>query len=185
MPATAQQAFLQDPDQAARRQELATFFGPRPDKFLKVYDNMAAIANRAPGTRPKFTAFGNFCWPAFFLGPIWMFYRKMWVWASIVTAIFFIFSFLPIPRGAGIGLGAAIGSFGATLYVTQAISAVTRLRGKPSQIAAVGGVSPLAGWVAGIVYLAAVGSLSYHMAMYDRANRGSSPPASLTQPFPR
>jgi hypothetical protein len=177
-------AFVKDPDQTSRRAELAAFFGPRPEKFLKVYDNMASVANREPGTKAQIKFFdGGFCWPAFFLGPIWMFYRKMWVYAGIVLAIFFIFTFLPLPPGAGIGLAVAMAFAGARLYVTYAISTVSKLRGDPARIAAAGGVSPLAGWVSGIIYVLIVGYLIIHMANFARANRGSSPPPSMNQTF--
>ena len=186
MPDSTYLDFVKDPDQPARRQELASFFGPRPEKYLAIYDGMAAIANRPAGTRPPFQLFGGgFCWPAFFLGPIWMFYRKMWLWAGIITVAFLIFTFLPLPRGAGVGLSVAMAFAGARLYVLYAISTVARLRGDLPRIAVAGGVSPLAGWVAGILYVVVVGSVSWHMAKYDRANAGSSPPSSLTRPFPR
>lgn len=185
MPDTTLTAFLKDSDQAARRAELAAFCGPRPDKFMRIYDSMAAVANRPPGERPKFKFFdGGFCWPAFFLGPIWMFYRKMWVYAGIVLAILFIFSLLPLPRGVGVGLGVAIASVGARLYVTHAISTINKLRGNPAQLAAASGVSLLAGWISGVLYVLLAGYLAIHMANAERTQRGLGSPSSLTQPFP-
>ena len=164
MPDTTYLDFVKDPDQATRRQELVTFFGPNPGKYLAIYDNMAAIANRPAGTRPPFQLFGGgFSWPAFFLGPIWMLYRKMWLWGGIILAVFLIFTFLPLPRGAGIGLAAGMAVAGARLYVTSAISTVSKLRGDPARLSAAGGVSPLAGWVSGVIYVLVVGFVTIHM----------------------
>ncbi len=163
MPANAYLDFVKDPDQASRRAELVAFFGPRPEKFLKIYDDMAAIANRQPGTPIKFSLLdGSICWPAFFLGPVWMIYRKMWLYAGLVFVVAILFAFLPIPPGAVIGLNIGIALASARLYVTQSIAAISKLRGNPAALAAASGVSPVAGGIGGIVFVILLGFAGLH-----------------------
>ncbi|PTQ60078.1 uncharacterized protein DUF2628 [Sphingomonas sp. PP-CE-3G-477] len=75
MAANAYQAFLLDPDRAARRAELERVFGPNAHKFMAVYDTLQADA---AGGKLKFRLFGGgFSVPAFLFGPVWFLYRKM------------------------------------------------------------------------------------------------------------
>jgi hypothetical protein len=61
---------------------------------------------------------------AFFLGPIWMFYRKMYLYGWIYIICMLIFSIVMelmgisemLDRGISIGITVALGMFGNTLY---------------------------------------------------------------------
>jgi hypothetical protein len=170
MPDTTYLDFVKDPDQASRRQEIAAFIGPNPEKFLKVYDQMVAETNRTPETRPKRTfGLSGLCWPAFFLGPVWMFYRKMWGWAAGLTVLAFGIGLLPInTHGLGAGLSAGMAVAGFRIYMLLAVNRVSKLHAagaSSSQIAAAGGVSPVAGWCSGVVLLLAIAIAIYLEAM--------------------
>ena len=152
--------FLLDPDQTSRRAELATFFGPHADKFLKAYDAQVVAANRAPGEKIKFQWFsGSYVWPAFFIGPVWFFYRKMWAWGVGITVVVLLIGLLPITSRLGFPLGVALALSGPMFYLGHAVKKIEELRGQsaggvidPARLAAVGGVSKAAGWIGGIVY---------------------------------
>lgn len=183
MPNTTYNDFVKDPDQAARRAELAAFCGPRPDKFVKIYDKMAQQANPQPGIKPQFSFFDSgFCWPAFFLGPIWMMYRKMWLWGGVILVAFVIFSFLPLPRGVGIGLSVGMAVGGARLYVYNAIGTIAKLRDNPPALAAASGVSHLAGWTTGILYIVIVGYFAFHTANLNRSQTLGGPSGTYSSP---
>ena len=93
-------AFLRDPDQSARRAELETFIGPNAAPFMKVYDRLQQDAVASVGGRARFRfAGGGFCVPAFFVGPVWFFYRKMWVIGAVIVGLLAVLAFLPSRAG--------------------------------------------------------------------------------------
>lgn len=147
--------FANDPDQMSREAELRDFIGPNADKFLTYYRNMLP----GPNGRPAFKLFGaGFNPGAFFGGPVWFFYRKLWAWAWGITGLIVILSFLPFPRGVGIGLGAGLAAAANRVYLSHAISKLTRLRSvngflDPAAVRQAGGVSTTAGWVSGVIYV--------------------------------
>lgn len=161
---TAYLDFMKDPDPVARRVELAQFIGPNAESFLKIYDHMRSVANRPPGEKVKFSFFANgFNAGAFFLGPVWFFYRKLWGWAWGVVGLVVVLGLLPIGNRIGLPLGVGLAVAANQLYTAHAISAVIKMRaaagGGPipaEQLAQAGGVSKTAGWIAGGVYLVLV-----------------------------
>ena len=154
-------SFLKDPDQASRRAELVAFFGPNADKFLRGYDEQVVIANRAPHEKTKFSFNARaYVWPAFFIGPVWFFYRKMWAWGAGLTVLVLVLGLIPLRTNFGFPLGVALAFGGGSLYLSHAIKTIEQLRQQspggvldPAQLAAVGGVSKTAGWVGGIIYV--------------------------------
>ncbi len=156
MAANAYQAFLLDPDQAARRTELERFFGPNAAKFMAVYDTLQADA--AAGGKPKFRLFGGgFSVPAFLLGPVWFLYRKMWVIAGVVIAAMVAIALIPGAGRAGLPIGIVLGLMAYRTYVQHAIGALTKARRAngtidPQEIARAGGVSQAAAWISGVIY---------------------------------
>lgn len=156
MAANAYQAFLLDPDQAARRAELERFFGPNAHKFMAVYDTLQADA--AAGDKPKFRLFGGgFSVPAFLFGPVWFLYRKMWVIAGVVVAAMVAISLIPGAGRAGLPIGIALGLMAYRVYVQHAIGVLAKARRPdgtidPHDIARAGGVSRTAGWISGVIY---------------------------------
>ena len=149
--------FLLDPDADARRQDFVTFVGPNAKAFLPAYERARAFANRAPGEKVKFSLGANgFNAGAFFVGPVWFFYRRLWGWACGITVALLLIGLIPGTSRIGLPVGIGLG-FGANqLYVAHAINRVARMRaegrGTPDELAAAGGVSKVAGWIAGIVF---------------------------------
>lgn len=150
--------FLRDPDQESRRAELRDFCGPNADGFLKVYDTMYADALSAANGKKKFRfGGGGFVPAAFFCGPVWFFYRKMWVWAWGLTVVLIVIGLIPGLNRINfpVGIGLAIG--GRRLYVTYAITKLQQMRAatgslQPQDIRREGGVSVTAAWISGGIY---------------------------------
>ncbi len=166
-------AFLADPNQEARHAELRDFFGPSADTFLKVYDNVRASTPQVTGQRPKFQLFGGgFEVAAFFLGPVWFFYRKMWLMAWIVVGLMVALAFIPF-RAVGMVLGFTLATMAHRLYVQHAVQKLVALHATnatvtPALVQAAGGVSKPAGIISGVIYgllwLLAVASIFYLMS---------------------
>ena len=149
--------FLLDPNTAARQADFGAFVGPNVNKFLPAYQRQWAAANRPPGEKVKMQwGSGGFNAGAFFGGPIWFFYRKMWAWAWGLTVALLLIGLIPgtsrigLPVGIGLALGAN------PLYVSHAINKIVKMRAaghaSVEEIQRAGGVSKVAGWVAGVIY---------------------------------
>lgn len=131
--------------------DLVLFVGPNAPSFLPVVDPLRG------GRRVSFI-----CWPAVFLGPAWLLYRKMFGLAAIVCAAPFIGSAMHVGQDALRYLGVLpliFGLFGRPLYLAKARATIARLRsenhpGAEAQrlIASAGGVSR-AGAVIGAIIL--------------------------------
>ena len=156
MPESASQRFLQDPNQAERRRELTAFIGPNAQSYLSVYDNMVREANRPPGTKPKFAAFqSGFNVATFLLGPVWFFYRKLWIWAAALILLYIALGFTPYSSQIGIPLGMALALSAKRFYLLHAISSISKSQSTDSAaLAALGGVSRTAGWISGTIVAA-------------------------------
>ena len=90
--------FLRDPDQASRREELSAFFGPNADVYLSTYNRMRELELQPRGVKSfRLFRFG-LSGPAFFFGPVWFFYRKLWLYGTILTAALISLAFLPLGR---------------------------------------------------------------------------------------
>jgi hypothetical protein len=163
------QQFLNDPDQPGRRAELSTFFGPHPEGFLAVYDRMFALAHRPPAQRRRLSDsispwVGNgFCAPAFFLGFVWFYYRRMWAWATAFVVVMILLEWVPGTSRLGLVLAIGMALVARRLYVGHAIRNISRLRAlappgqEPArfllQLHGAGGVSRAAGWISGILFI--------------------------------
>lgn len=158
---TASDLFFRDPDQDSRRAELRDFFGPNADVFLRTYERMrtSALLPKGSGSFWANLRLGAFEPAAFFCGPVWFFYRKLWAWAWGITAfevIFGVVASLLHMRG-GFAAGAILAVVAHRTYVDHAMSRITKLRASggvvdPQAVRMAGGVSRLAGWVSGTVY---------------------------------
>lgn len=161
-------AFLRDADQDARRAELTAFFGPNAAKFLPIYDVMQGDAVMGTG-RPRFRlGGGGFSVPAFLFGPVWVFYRRMWLIAGIVVAGLVAIALIPGTGRAGLPVGIGLGLMAYRTYVQHAIGTIQKLRGPADRVdlavvAQAGGVSKTTGWISGLLYrllaLAAIASI--------------------------
>lgn len=154
-------AFLNDPDQPARQAELRTFFGPHADHFLKSYQQIrGAVVPSETGKKPSVLAGLSFEAAAFFVGACWFFYRKMWLYATILVVVSIGIGLLPVPR-IGLPFAIAIALASGRLYIWHAITTIQSLRGpdgivSEESLRGNGGVSILAGTISGIIYFALI-----------------------------
>ena len=150
-------AFLNDPDQAARQAELRSFFGPHADHFLKSYQQIrSAVIPSETGKRPGAFAGLPFEAAPFFVGACWFFYRKMWLYATVLVVVSIVLGLLPIPR-IGLPFAIAIAFASGRLYIWHAITTIQSLRQPDGTISeetlrANGGVSVLGGTISGVLY---------------------------------
>ncbi|WP_419804290.1 DUF2628 domain-containing protein [Terriglobus sp.] len=150
-------AFLADPNQEARRAELRDFCGPNADTFLRAYDKLREDTPQVSGGRPKFRLFGGgFEVAAFFLGPVWFFYRKMWMFAWVITGLIVVLMFVPF-RQVGFILSLILAGLAHRSYVQYAVTRLTKLHAAnavvtPAMVQAEGGVSKPAGIISGIIF---------------------------------
>ena len=158
------QRFCDDPDQTARRAELTAFFGPNADGFLAVYDRMVAAQRRGLADRLRPWVGGGFCAPAFFLGFVWFYYRRMWAWAMGFVALMIVLEWVPGTSQVGLVLAIGMALVARRLYVGHAIGTICRLRAltpPPEQgstafldaLRSAGGVSKSAGWISGGLFV--------------------------------
>ncbi len=167
-------AFLADPDQDSRRAELRDFFGPNAEKFLPSYEKLRASTPQVTGQRAKFQLFGGgFEAAAFFLGPVWFFYRKMWLIAWVIVGLMVALAFVPF-RSVGLILGITLATMAHRVYVQHAVQKLVALHGSnaavtPAMVQAAGGVSRPAGIISGVIfgliYVLAIASIIY-LAMH-------------------
>jgi hypothetical protein len=174
------ETFLRDPDQSARLLELRAYLGPNPESFLALYARMRAQTGRTAAKAALLILTDGLCAPAFFLGPVWFFYRKLWFWATAIVALMLLLAAIPGATVLGLPLGILLALIARRAYLHHAIRTITLLRtrsglpgtedehmltssdydddpGIPSYLQAIhaaGGVSHLAGWISGAVYLA-------------------------------
>jgi hypothetical protein len=142
-------ALFQRTDQDRICEDLRTFFGPRADKYLAIYEKMRA-GNRsyAPGWN----------WVVFFTTFPWFFYRKMYIFGSLLI-------FLPALAGYLFGLTGNAGLVGAlsvsanSQYVQSGMRRLQKadelgLIGERRQeyLRRAGGVSIVAGTLTGILF---------------------------------
>jgi hypothetical protein len=162
--ASAVAAFLRDPLQNARREELRAFIGPNAEKFLRTYDAMQASAVRRKGEKLAFRRHMGFPPLAFLLGPCWFCYRRLWGWAAGVTAAMALIAFVPLPtQRLGIPFGVAVSVMGQTVYLNHAMARIAALRGDAPQadldvLRREGGVSVAAGWISGCAMVLLIGA---------------------------
>ena len=147
-----------DSAESRRREELRAYIGPHAEAFMPVWASMQArAAPRQPGEkRPRLKL--GFVAMAFFLGPCWFFYRKMWAWAWGLTATLVALAFLPIPSRATAPVGILLALFGRQLYLGHVRKQVAKLRGGAAfadteLLRRAGGVSPVAGWISSLLII--------------------------------
>ncbi len=174
---------FEDSAAARRREEMRAFIGPHAEAFMPVWTAMQArAAPRTPGEKRPRIKF-NFVAMAFFLGPCWFFYRKLWVWAWALLAVIVVLAFLPITSRIGLPLGICLAMFGRQAYLGHAQKRVAQLRGGAEfadldVLRRAGGVSPVAGWTSSLLLgaLSLIGVAS--LILLTLAN-GGQPPADI------
>jgi hypothetical protein len=148
-------AVLDRPDQGRVHADLAAFFGSRAEAYLKTYEKMRA----ATGWR-RLQSIG-WCWPAFFSGFAWFFYRKMYVLGTIVVVVPVVLG-LVINTGTGI-VAVVIAMYGKGYYVQSALRHVLKAdeiglvgQERSDYLRGAGGVSIAAGVIGGFIYASAL-----------------------------
>ncbi len=153
--------FLTDPDVDARRHELSLYFAPHPAPFLKDHDRMRAqTLARQAGARLTWGGAGV-CWPAFFFGPVWFFYRRLYGVAWTIVAILVLVnvvgyvSTVSLDR-LGLPFNMALAVIGRRAALHRAFRRLESLRRDTrvtdDAILKAGGVSRPVAWISGIVF---------------------------------
>jgi hypothetical protein len=147
----AHHALFDATDQWRVRADLETFFGPRAEVFLAVYEKMRA------NTPARRSTTRTWSWPVFLGGFTWFFYRKMYTYAAIVIFLPIIFGYLFGSIGGGSFILFAIEA--KTWYVSHALGRISKadalgLTGqeRTDYLQRAGGVSLPAGIFAGLIY---------------------------------
>lgn len=137
---------------AAERADLAAFFGPGADKYLKLHDKLQAAPSSV-----------SFNWPAFSLAFVWFFYRKMYLFGALLAILSVVVGSV-LPFGAGVSAG-IVGFFANRAYIGEAKRRIKEADGlgltgeeRAAYLRRVGGVSMPAALVAGLLY-AGLGAL--------------------------
>ncbi len=145
------------PDQYRVRAELATFFGPRADIYLAVYETMRT-------EKGYWAAHRSWSWPVFFGSFVWFFYRKMYGAGAMVLFVPMMLSYLV--GGSGIGSRVIFAMGAKAWYVNAALTHMAKadrlgLKGSDryDYLQRAGGVSLPAGLLAGLVYFSVIAIL--------------------------
>ncbi len=166
--------FLRNGDPAERREDLRRYIGPNADSFMPLYNKMVAKQSSA-------IAWGGFCWPAFFVGPVWFFYRKLWVFAGLLCAMIVAVAVIPqLPATSGLIISVMAATMARRAYLTEAMKRLEVLRESgrihwPGAIEQAGGVSRKAAWIsgiiAGVIYAAEIGLVVIAISQGDAPPR--------------
>jgi hypothetical protein len=147
-------ALFQRADQDRVHEDLRTFFGPRAEKYLAIYEKMRArnSSNHA-----------SWNWVVFLTNFPWFFYRKMYITGSLLILAPIVAAYL-VGIGGQAGISAAVAVSANSLYVTAAMRRLEKadalgLFGERRQdyLKRAGGVSVVAGTLSGILCAAVVG----------------------------
>jgi hypothetical protein len=149
---------MNDPDQDRIHADLATFFGPRADRYLKVYERLRP--KQVGLSQSSFGMWRNWNWAAFFGSFVWFFYRKQYLVGAAVVLIPLVLSLFLGAAGTS-GIAVAIALSANPVYVTMALRRISKadklgLHGaeRTQYLRRAGGVSLVAGLLAGILYAA-------------------------------
>jgi hypothetical protein len=150
-------SLLDDPDQDSIRADLKTFFGPRADVYLAVYEKMRG------GTGGRRLSPSTWSWPAFFGSFVWFFYRKMYIVGAVLILAPMIFAYLFGSAGGG-GWAVVISMFAKGPYVQHGLRRILKadslgLHGleRSEYLERAGGLSVVAGGFAGLLYVSMLG----------------------------
>ena len=139
-------------DQRRIRADLTTFFGPRADIYLDVYEKMRAAPTLANRARVR-----TWSWPVFLGSFTWFFYRKMYLYGGMLIILPMILSYLFGSAGSATSIIFAMWAKG--WYVRNALSRIAKanklgLTGaeRIDYLRKAGGVSLTAGIFAGLIY---------------------------------
>jgi hypothetical protein len=143
-------AEIADPRDALTEEEVTRFVGSNSEYYLRKWD--ASLKGRDGDA--------GFNWAAFFLGPFWLPYRRLYLHAIALYAAMFLLVIQDAARpnhagnGLGLLLGVVCGVFGNRWYYTQVHGIITQTRSLGlareaylDKLARRGGTNPLAPFV--------------------------------------
>ena len=133
------------------RADLATFFGPHADSYLHVYDKMRQHSKNWVA---------SWSWPSFFAPVPWLFYRKLYLYGALCFAIPVAIGLLfDVTMASGAAIVIAVSA--KAWYVAAGLRRIAEadrleLQGEERRdyLRHMGGVSPAAGWLVGILHIA-------------------------------
>jgi hypothetical protein len=144
---------LDDVDQARVRANLTTFFGPRAETFLDIYETMRS------GTGGRRARPVTWSWPVFLGSFTWFFYRKMYAYGAMIVILPIVLGYLFGSAGSALPFVFAMWAKG--WYVTYGLNRIVKadrlgLTGpaRTDYLQRAGGVSLTAGIFAGLIYAA-------------------------------
>ena len=98
------------------RADMAAFVKRNQARFMPIYDALVSGRGVAP-----------FCWPGLLAPQAWFLYRKMYVWAALVSAGPLLLAYVPQLGWLAWGVS-IIGAFGLRLYLAYARRTIARIR---------------------------------------------------------
>ena len=144
---------LDDADQQRIRADLTTFFGPRAEVFLDIYEKMRSGSGRRRAAPISWN------WPVFLGSFTWFFYRKMYAYGAMIIILPIILGYLLGSAGSALPIVFAMWAKG--WYVTHALNRIVKadklgLMGaeRTDYLQRAGGVSLPAGIFAGLLFAA-------------------------------
>ncbi|HLH95837.1 MAG TPA: GYF domain-containing protein [Xanthobacteraceae bacterium] len=138
--------------------DLREFFGPRAETYLAIHARMRSGTNAFAG---------GWNWPVFFIGFPWFFYRKMYVIGAIVLIAPALAAYL-IGFTGNAGISAVLATLANRIYISIAMRRLKKadtlaLVGEERRdyLRRAGGVSVVAGTLAGLVLAASFASIIF------------------------
>lgn len=147
--------------------DLTTFFGPRAERYLRLYEEIRSRPFKKRHSVPSWN------WGVFVASFVWFFYRKQYILGASILLVPFIVSLFIGSVGAGVYIVFAI--YANTWYVQSAIGRIAKAdklglvgEERSDYLRRAGGVSKIGGGIAAFIYflllsltiLAAVGPLA-------------------------
>ncbi|WP_291578882.1 zinc-ribbon domain-containing protein [Clostridium sp. UBA6640] len=103
--------------------ELRTFIGEKNTNYYIEKWNLIDQTNKSV----------SWNWASFFLGSLWLLYRKMYVWGALMIAVSMVISWMGMPFG-WLLLGILVGMFGNKLYLEETRKKIIEIKATTSDL---------------------------------------------------
>jgi hypothetical protein len=142
------------------RADMAAFVARNQARFMPLYNALASGKRVAP-----------FCWPGLLAPQAWFLYRKMYIWAALVSAGPLLLAY--VPQLSWLNWGTSlIGAFGLRLYLAHARRTIARIHGTVADEAEVQGLIARAG---GVSRVGAVIGLMFAFSSFVLSLKANAP----------
>ncbi|MGE5538747.1 MAG: hypothetical protein ACM30I_09010 [Gemmatimonas sp.] len=145
---SARYALMKEADPQALRADLATYFGPRAASYLAAYEKV----RKQVVEKRRWVQLWS--WPAFLLGFVWMFYRKIYIWGALLFLLPIVAAVVFGTSGMA-GLAGVLGVLGKRMYVEAGLSRISKANAlgltgqeRTDYLSRAGGVSWIGGGLA-------------------------------------